>query len=349
MAIDRNETRELIEVVERTAPPAKFLLDRFFTKEHLFDTEKVDFDKVERLQNRQLAPFVSPDVKSPLLSQEGFQVESFTPAYIKMRHKIRPSQTRTRRPGEPLGGNMSPEQRKALIIEEKIQIQRDMLHQRLEYMAAELLTTGKVTVSGEGYQTQVVDYGRDPALTVALTGGARWGETGVSVIDAIEDLCEAVQSKSHGYVPTDVILSPKAARLLRKDKEFYDSLEIRRGAGGEMEYGPIVVDQRKRYRDLGVHGDFHFWVFQDTWRDKAGVVHTFLPEYGVIMVPPDWHGWRLFGGIEDFDHLLAIDYFPQILREYDPAAEHVIGQSAPLLAPGEENAVGFIEVHDGLE
>jgi hypothetical protein len=43
--------------------------------------------------------------------------------------------------------------------------QIDMLNRRLEWMAAQALVNGTVTITGDGFPTTLVDFGRDSALT----------------------------------------------------------------------------------------------------------------------------------------------------------------------------------------
>ncbi len=65
--------------------------------------------------------------------------------------------------------------------------QLENLTRREEVMAAEALIKGTVTVSGEDYPTKVVDFKRDPALTLALTGAAKWSNIDVPALDQLED------------------------------------------------------------------------------------------------------------------------------------------------------------------
>ena len=80
-------------------------------------------------------------------------------------------------------------------------------------MASELLRTGMVTVVGEDYPEQVVDLGRHEDLTVTLTGGNRWGESGVSPMSSIRTWSADVASKS-GAGARHVVMDPAAALRL---------------------------------------------------------------------------------------------------------------------------------------
>ena len=74
-----------------------------------------------------------------------------------------------------------------------------------EVMAAEILRTGQVVVSGDGYPSTTVNFGRDAALTKALTGSATWETAAVNPIEDLEDWADLVQTKS-GMIAKTVII-----------------------------------------------------------------------------------------------------------------------------------------------
>jgi hypothetical protein len=89
-----------------------------------------------------------------------------------------------------------------LNIQFEMSDQIDVLNRRLEWMGASALSTGTVTIKGEGFPTTVVDFGRDPALTVALSGSDKWptslaaGATNTQPSDDIEIWQTLVLQKS---------------------------------------------------------------------------------------------------------------------------------------------------------
>lgn len=50
-----------------------------------------------------------------------------------------------------------------LNIQFEMSDQIDILNRRLEWMGCSALSTGTVTIKGEGFPTTVVDFGRDPS------------------------------------------------------------------------------------------------------------------------------------------------------------------------------------------
>ena len=84
--------------------------------------------------------------------------------------------------GETIGGNLKPMDRREAALNRALTNQVENLTRREEVMAAEALRTGKITVTGEDYATQVIDFQRDASLTQTLTGATRWGEAGLYVV-----------------------------------------------------------------------------------------------------------------------------------------------------------------------
>ena len=164
-----------MQVVPNLKRTSKFLLDRFFPNMVEADTEEVAIDV--QVGVRRLAPFVSPLVEGKLVEQLGQKTNLFKPAYIKDKRAPDLRRPIRRSIGERIGGDISAPEREMINLQYEMEDQVDMIDRRLEWMAASVMTTGMVTVAGEGYDTAVVDFGRDPRLTVALTGTDRWGQT----------------------------------------------------------------------------------------------------------------------------------------------------------------------------
>lgn len=208
-------------------------------------------------------------------------------------------------------------------------------------MASEALRTGKVTVSGDEYPTVVVDFQRDAALTVALAGGSRWGETGVSALDNLEDWVALIQEKS-GAVGRTVIMDALAWRVFKSDPKVEKLLDIRRIADStNLSLGPIAFGQGGDLaRYVGTIGDLDFWVYNDRYVDDNDVVQKLLPDYTVLVGSTgQLEGTRCYGTIQDEKAgYRAQRYFSKSWLEEDPAVRWLLLQSAPLIVPYRPNA-----------
>lgn len=330
-------TRQLGKVLEALDRPSSFLLDMFFPDLQLFETEKIDFDLIDR--QKTLAPFVSPVMASKPQKDRGFETKSFEPAYVKPKTPIKQNRPMKRRPGERVGGEMRPGERYQAVVASLMSDHRDQIIRRKELMAAQALQTGKVIVEGEDYPRKEVDFKRDVSLTKALIGGARWGQAGVKPMKCLEDWAGEIQNKS-GAVSTTVVMDPLAWNLFRQDDDLLRLLDTRRQASGEVELGPIAVggeDNPALY--AGSIGAFHFWIYNDTYVDENGVDQKFLADYQVIMGGTKIEGVQAHGAIQDSKlGYHALEFAPVIIAEGDPPIDQVMTQSAPLVVLTRANA-----------
>lgn len=330
-------TRTLARALEALDRPSSFLLDKFFPFVQTFETEKIDFDLIN--EQKKLAPFVSPMVKGKPQKDRGYITRSFEPAYVKPKNVIDPTRPFKRRPGEVIGGEMAPAQRHQAAVVSLMEDHRRQIIRRKEWMAAQALRFGKVTVSGEDYATDEVDFLRDLALTLVLVDGNRWGEAGVKMLKTLEDGVALIQAKS-GAISTEVVLDPLAWQLLREDETFMKLLDNRRQTSGNVELGPIAVGgEEQKARFVGSVGDFNFWVYSDTYVDENGVEQKFLADYQVIIGGSQIEGVQAHGAIRDNKFgFQALEFAPKIIEEDDPAVEFLLTQSAPLVVPARANA-----------
>ena len=339
MSIDIFNTHVLSKVVERLDRPSSFLLDVFFGQEQTEESEEIHFD-IDKSKPR-LTPFVSPLVAGKVVDDEGFTTKSFKPAYAKDKRRFDPTRPFKRSIGEKIGGTLSPQQRLESNINRTLTKQLENLTRREEVMASEALRMGRVTVSGDNYPTVVIDFQRDPALTVALTGGNRWGETGVSTLDNLEDWVALIQEKS-GAVGRTVVMDALAWRVFKSDPKVEKLLDIRRIADTtNLTLGPIAFGQGNELaRYVGTIGDLDFWVYNDRYVDDNDVVQKLLPDYTVLVGSTgQLEGTRCYGAIQDEKAgYRAQRYFSKSWLEEDPAVRWLLLQSAPLIVPYRPNA-----------
>ncbi len=332
-------TAELITVLPPRDRPEAFLRDRYFSTTVLSDAEEIVFDKI--LPDRELAPFVHPDVPGKDSANRGFKATSFTPAYVKPQNTLRPRGNMIRMPGERIGGNVTPAQRYAYNLATMIDDQDLRITRREEFMCSQALRTGQVIVQGEDYPTQTVNYQRDPGLSIVLTGTDRWGETGVDPFDDIEAWIQLLVD-TDGFTGREVLLGGAAAGFLKKSERFLKALDNRRQDGGVMQLGPVSTGaENKYYAVLGSIGEVTFVQYSQPYT-VAGVKNNFWPTNGVgVFDPFGFMGHFAYGAILDNQVLQAIERFPDMWHERNPSRTIVQTQSAPLPIMPEPNASLF--------
>lgn len=336
--VDIFSTFVLNKTLENLNVSGSFLLDKLFPTIQTEEAEEIHFD-IDKSKPR-LAPFVSPLVAGKVVATDGFETKSFKPAYVKDKRRFDPNAPLKRTIGEKIGGSLAPAQRVEAAINKALKNQLDNLTRREEVMASEALRTGKITVAGDDYPSVVVDFGRDDALTLILTGSTKWGESGVKILNDIENWAALIQDKS-GAAARTVIMDPKAWQLLREDEKLLALLDITRGSNSVLNLEPMNRGQGlDKARYVGSIGDFELYVYNDVYVNDAGAVQKLLPDYTVLMVSSDQlEGTRCYGLIQDEKaNYTAQRYFSKSWIEEDPPVRWLLLQSAPLIVPYRPNA-----------
>lgn len=344
-------TTDLIQVVPTLKRSQKFLLDSFFTNVKMSDTEYVAIDIDVGL--RRMSPFVSPLVEGKLVEQRRYQTNMYKPAYIKDKRAPDLRKPVMRQIGERIGGgDMTGAEREMANINFEMTDQIDMLDRRLEWMAASALRTGTVTVQGEGFPTEVIDFGRDSSLTVALTGTAKWTVANVAAGTAtptadIEIWQHQIMKLSGGVANTIVFTTSTWTAFLAdplvKGAIFYPKL----GESSNVINPGAQIARGAQYK--GRWGQYDLYVYNDWYIDDNNVEQPMLVDGTVLMSGPDLMGTRAFGQILDpaFNYA-ALPYAPKTWVENDPGQRILLMQSSPLVIPSRVNASFSAKVCDAV-
>jgi hypothetical protein len=340
-------TAKLVQVVPNLMRSQKFLLDRFFPNIVEADTEEIAIDIEVGL--RRMSPFVSPLMQGKLVEARGFRTDRFRPAYVKDKRVPDLRRPVRRQMGERIGGgDLTAGEREMINVQYEMEDQVDMIDRRLEWMAAQVLATGTVTVAGEGYPTTLVDFGRDPTLTTALTGSDRWGQTlnaqsrDVNIVGQLTDFQSRVL-KGSGATTTDIVFTPGAwKKFLMAEGPQGQIYYPRMGEAGAINIGTNV---QRGGVDMGHFGQFNLWLYNDWYIDDNGVQQPMIPDGYIIMSGPDMMGTRAFGMIMDpaFNYQ-PMAYAPKTWLENDPGQRFMLMQSAPLVIPSRVNAAIAVKV-----
>ena len=329
------DTSTLLAVFRELPRFDTFLLNLFFPNLVTFDTAEVDFDVID--EDHSLAPFVSPLVEGKAQTNKGGMLNKMKPAYVKPLNVVDPDRVLKRRPGEAIGGAMSPAQRRDAIVVDLLDLQRQKIQKRLEWMAAQALLTGKVVVEGEDYPSQEVDFGRDAGNTIVYTGTDLWSDAASVPTDQIEDWGAVSEAPI-----TDIVFGATAWKLFSKKQDVKDLLDTRRGSESKVELGP---EGGAWYSYKGMIGSIRCWVYTAYYTDTAGAKQKYVPDNVVIAGSAAINGTRAFGAIMDDEAgYVAAEMYPDSWTQKNPSVRKVMTQSAPLMIPGRVNASMAITV-----
>lgn len=353
MAFDLYSTGTLLDVVRVVPVESAYWLDNFFNRVMTFTTEEILFDRV--VTNRRMAPFVSPVVQGRVMRSQGYETRSFRPAYSKPKHIVDPNRVFTRMAGEDIGGSMSPAARWNAAVVENMREERDSLNRLFNWMAAMSVIHGKVTISGEDYETRVVDFGRDPGLLYVPTGAARWGEGSADPLADIARLRKLAFQKS-GSVINRLTMGLDAFDLFFADDKVKDllkdnSVSVSRTSDSTLS-AMGSTDTPFEYRGVlqGANGQgrIEVYTYDEQYEDADNNTHSIMSSYDVVGTGPGIRGVRCFGAIRDKRAgLQALPMFPKMWDQEDPSVTYTMTQSAPLMVPANVNNSFRIVASDG--
>ena len=327
-------TDVLTAVLQSLLGNPQFLLDRFFGITQAEASEQIHFDVIQG--KRRVAPFVSPLVEGQVVASQGFVTNTFTPAYVKDKRVFDMNRPLKRMPGEQIGGTMTPADRVRALIAFDMQDQLNMLRRRLEVMCGEVLTTGKSTITGDKYPTQVVDFQR--SATHTITASPLWSAATPPILNNLQDWAQVVLEDT-GVFPNDVIMTVDVWKVFRADAGVTNVLNVFRrytDLPTVMPYAQVTEGGVQ----MGNLEGFNIFVYSGWYVDPAdGVEKPILPAGTVIMCSPTLEGVQAYGAIRDEEiGLQPVPYYVKSWIQYDPSVRYVMLQSAPIMVPFRPNA-----------
>ena len=332
------DTDTLLGLYREVQAPSTYWRDLCFGTVVMFEDEYIDFEKIR--EGRKLAPLVVPTVQGRAVYSEASSVTRLKAAYLKPKDAVSPGRTIKRRPGENLfaPNQLSPQARYNAIIGDIIRTHRETIDRREEWMAAQAIIAGKVTLSGPDYPTRVVDFGRAANHTVTLGVGSRWGDAGVKPMNDIQTWIDRVRRAPFGGPVNRLTVGAEVLPVLLADADVQKQLDTQlRGSNADLNTGLRSGDYVEYIGRLGPN--LELWVNSDYYEDPdTGTATPFLDPKTVVLSGPAVQGVRCFGAILDEKAgFRAQAVFPKMWSQEDPSATFVMSQSAPLTVPVNPN------------
>lgn len=344
MAIGLYNTQELILVQQRLPNLPDGFWRNLFTRVITSDREDIMFELAD-LDDRVLAPFVAPNVQGRIMRNQGYFARQFRPAYVKPKHVVLPHNAIARRMGEPILGGMSLQARFDAAVADNLRAEREMIERRLDWMAAQAVIYGMVTVVGDDYPPRTVDFLRDSSLTATLSGAATWDQTTADPLGDLAGMCDLAFELGHAPI-TDLVFGTAAWAPFIRNEEVVNLLSTQ-FRGSTSDFARTVLTQSMNYQSMGFidgpGGRFNMWRYTnwyaETQSDGSRVRKAFLDPRDVIGYGPGLDGIQFFGAIMDADanFLTEATIFPKMWREPDPSAVFTMSQAAPLMVPTNPN------------
>jgi len=326
MSVSLFDTRTLTASINDIKPVHTFITSTFFKNRTASAAEYLDVEIYKG--KRKAAPFVSPLIEGKLIESKGKSVVTYKPSYIKFKY-VTHAYEAFQANGVFYADNKSPAQRVAEKIARELQEGRDFIDRRVEMMAVEALTTGKVTIKGDGID-EVMDFGMSPTHLKTLSGSDLWSDSGKDADAIVRDVRNWKREivKDSGVNPTHMILGEGVIDVfMGKMLDYLDTRKIDLGiiAPQQLPNG-VVYYGSLREVGLDVYG-------YDEWYDD-GTTETPLLSTNKVLIGSSAAKTQLaHGAIKDLNSLAAAEIFVKSWEQEDPSARFVLLQSAPLPIP----------------
>lgn len=350
------ETNTFLGVFREVKADPLYWLQWFTNMAETDATGYVDFEQMP-IMNRKLAPFVMPLARGKSVYDDSSKAFRFKPSYIKLEDRIDPLMPLTRRVG--IDANMSQGRLDLLSPMERIDLIRaamtaqhvSAIRRTWNYMAAVALRDGQIVIEGDDYPAVTVNFQRAPGHTITLTGGARFGQAGVSIVDFIQLVMDTMSTSPFGAVPVRATMGGGVWSVMRKDAELKSFLDLnyRGGEGVTFERGLVAAAGEKVYKvgEMTVGGSsgqrIEFWVDNsDFVHPMTGVTTRYIGNDQMLFTgtPEAVMGYQAFGAIIDRSAGYApLPIFPKNwVTQGDVEVEYITHKSAPIMVPLNPNA-----------
>ena len=273
MAIDIYSTRAQLAAIEQQPREYSYLYDSFVNELPPVEDEKAIYDY--RKRDRQMAPVVHPGAGGVLMGRTGYETREIGFCTIAPERVIENSDLKGRYFGESVLGAMTPEQRaKKMLVEDQIDMRR-AIQRRREWMARQVLLTGKLSVfryTNEGRDldtTLVADYG----FTNFYTPSNKWNTAGADIDEDMNKIFDLVY-EGLGYVDR-IVMAPDVARAMIGNSKYVQQFDSRNINMGEI--NTRYVGHGVRF--LGWNSDgVEMYSLSGTFVDDDGVTKPLIPK-----------------------------------------------------------------------
>jgi hypothetical protein len=320
------ETRKLVQSVNSIKSAPSFIVDTFFKNRASNTAEHIDVEIYDG--KRKLAPFVSPKVAGVLMKSQGKTVQSFKPSYIKFKYITEAETLTANTNGVFYADTKTPAQRgvdKAVL---ELQEGRNTIDRRIELMAIEAVTTGVVTVQGEGIE-EVVDFQMPAGNLKTLTGTDLWSDAASDPIKALRAFKREV-TKTSGVSPDTVIMGANVIDTFLANAKVQSFLDIRRidlGSVKAKDYGEGVSF-------WGTIEGLDIYTYDAWYTNDSGEEVAMMPVDKILLGSTMSKTVLSFGAIKDLKAGTFVgEFFAKSWEVEDPSARFVLMQSAPLPVP----------------
>lgn len=355
MVMNCYESHEIVSMVNKERLPTDFFLNYAFPSANtiITDADKVVLTRYTESQPC-MAPYTDPCGPGVALKrpETAADLSEIAPPTIKLKDVVTTCDGEERRIDPKTGLFIrNHADRMAAEVAEKSATMRNAIIERMRYTAAQILHNGSYTISGDDVKTTILDFKRDPKLTLDLVAdaGDTWNLPTTDPLDLFEAISEVMMCYGiSGLI--DIIHTPASWAWYKKHEEL-DRRDFNYGGGRELSAN-TGVETFNYVQFKGSDGSFRHWVVnQKAYIENADgnkEMVDMIPNGSILMVQQQaFAGKPVFGGIKRVDGTTVMQsvWYKDKIDE-DCEVRKLQAWSRPMLIPGNVNASACIQVVD---
>lgn len=326
MAVDDIfHTRSIMAAIRQMDPPSSFLLDTFFTgPTNTFGSDVVQVDVEKR--RRKLAPYVNPLAAAKATPRAGYTTNFYKPPCVKpMRESSAADFIRRPFAASEFDDLPMGVQAANLMVRDLAEMDEEIAR-REEWMAAQMLTTGKVNIVGDGVSDEIDFLWTATHLiaSTSLVGGAGWNGGSANPITDLQTAIGLILGA--GFNARKAIFGAGAWADFISNTLVRDYLNILNINPGQITPLPGQIGGRQ----MGAVDGLELWVYTDFYVDDNDAVQPMIPTDHVIIGATDSRAERNYGAIPDVKAMQKVRRFAKSWEEPNPSIQYVLMMSSPL-------------------
>lgn len=321
------------------------------------DDRKIQFSKISSL--RRVAPFVQPTSDGVPIYNNRETVEEVSTAYIKLKDSVKADEFTGRREvgaGE-LGGAgqrapLTPHERWKFRVAEITAQHETAINNTIEIMCFQALADGIVQVKDDEETgtnaVNNVNFGRDSAHTITLTGTALWTNAASDPIANLSSWRRIMQRPTGPNAAnrfkarfTMLVMGVQAAEAFRTNAKVQELLNTETANMGDKTIVNADVLDGLDIELIGVLRDgTPVWSYNEYYEDADGEIEAVMDPRDVIALNPTAvKGEIAYGSIANFKaELGSRPVFPNMFSNLDGSQVFLSHESAPMVIPVNPNA-----------
>lgn len=278
------DTFTLMQAMDRMKQPSSFLVSTFFPNVPATAvTSKIAVEY--RKGARKLAPFVIPGGNGVNTSRTGSKIDFYEPPMMGPRRVLGVDELMQRSFGEDVYSTKTPEQRANEILAHDLVDLQNMIVNRKNKMAADILLNGQCQIDGYGADGKITktDVLKFEDWTQKLEPTVKWDQANADIYGDLAEMSGSIQENA-GIVPDVAICGKNIMSYILGNDAIMKYIAIPNANNlSMMSFQPRLRAPQIMYIGTIMSLNLELYSYMETYVDESGQVQGFIGDDDVII------------------------------------------------------------------